>query len=305
MDLPKPSRPHRKPSNHAEYVNSIAYGIGSSSRSQGSSQNPPGLSSRALRDEAMERVAAAVTVSKTMPSALSRDRMSPTPRDARLPKIALAADMRMLGVGTSMRRSRMPEAPTPEIYPNRGAVFCAPIRPVYQSAIGTGTPAHSTAGRERYMTDAPYLQRDFKMAGGVKVGAEFSAGATTGFSSALSAPLTSSWNGVPDFGTAASGTAPDIATGASMATFSASTSSKPLSWHDSLRGSSRMDGDMRMGGSDNEVHTRKTRRPPYVLTDADTEPPASVLTTMEEWSRVDVGRGEYGRGVSGRQQNMA
>lgn len=156
MDLPQSRRPYRPaPPQEGEPSNGNGYRGEARSGLKRASRYPPGVSSRDYRDEGMERVAAAVTVSKAGARTSDRGRVNSTSRRAGAPAVALASDMRMLGVGTSMGASSAFSVQPREGPSAHGRLVQAGVGSAHRSAAGG--PGHGAAPIAR--APEPLLRR--------------------------------------------------------------------------------------------------------------------------------------------------
>lgn len=288
MDLPQPRRPYRAVPTHADYTNHNDFGVGGHSGTGRASGYAPVMSSGTLRDEDMERVAAAVTVTKRIAGASDMVRLSPALRGAGSPAIALASDMRMLGVGTSMRGSGVSEASTGAGSSTRGGPSSGGIEMGSRSAAGA--PAHGVDAPVEGVAGAP-SRRPAVVATSATMDAVDSSAfvapestVTSLANKAQSAP-TSAWNGAQNMGVYAG---PPVGAGVASLAAASFATSKPIPAKDRRRG-------------DLPIHVNGEKNAPELPSPAFAEPTpcAAVLSSVEAWDGVKLARGGGG-GVSGR-----
>lgn len=276
MDLPPPRRPFRAAARHADCANGSAYGVGARSAPRRAPEYPLESSSGAIRDAGMERVVAAVTVSKAVVGARDRERLGPEPQ-----AMAFASDMRMMGVGTSMRGSGVIAAPIPEGYPEQGSNASNTIRAgprsggAHSDQVTEPAPTGTLAG-------APPLR--------LTDGAADSSQAATGSSAVASAdnPLpgqTPSWIG-------ADRNEGSVAPVPVRGQFPVAAPSTGWDTHQAQNGCH--DNPSVDAGEAMPVAQAGRSSPGGART------PAAAFGNAEQWNGVELGRGEYGRGVSGR-----
>lgn len=271
MDLPKPRRPFRAPSarRHADCANGSAYGVGARSASRGAREYPSPSLSGAVRDEGMERVVAAVTVSR------DRERLGLESRP-----MAFASDVRKLGVGTSMRGSGGSAAPISEGYPEQG-------RDASNTTTAGSGSARADSGQATETPRAGALGRTPppRLTDGAANASQTATEPRPVSSADTSLPgQTPSWIGADGSGGA-------VAPVPSRGRFPIATGWDARQAEDGYH-------DNRSGDSGQGIPIAHAGRPKPGF--ARIPPPAAAFGNAEQWDGVELGRGEYGRGVSGR-----
>lgn len=278
MDLPPPRRPFRAAPRHADCTNGSAYGVGARSAPRRAPEYPLEPRSGAVRDERMERVVAAVTVSNAIVGARDRERLGPEPQT-----VAFASDTRMLGVGTSMRGSGEFAAPVPEGYPEQGSNSSNTIRAGPRSAHSDSDQVTGPSPTGTLARTPPLRLTD---------GATGSSQTAPGSSAVSSSdnPLsgqTPSWVG-------ADRNVRNLAPAPARGQFPIAA---PSTGWDPRQAEIGYHGNRSADAGEHLPAAQAGRSSPGI---ARTPPAAAAFGSAEQWDGVELGRGEYGRGVSGR-----
>ena len=278
MDLPQPRRPFRAAPRHADCTNGSVYGIGARSAPRRAPEYPLGSSSEAVRDERMERAVAAVTVSNTNVGTRDRGRLGLEPQT-----MAFASDMRMLGVGTSMRGSGVFAPPVPEGYPEQDDNSSNVMR------TGPGS-AHADSDQvtEPSLTGTLPRTSPLRLTDGESDAPQAATGSSAVFSADNPSPgQTPSWIG-------ADRTGGSLTRAPARGQFPIAAPSTGWDPRQADIGYS----ENRSVDAGEHVPAAQVRHSSPGL--ARTSPAAAALGGAQQWDGVELGRGEYGRGVSGR-----